>query len=841
MVPMWEDFLVKASKFYNAVKQSAITADMFLDSFQKLADATTASKGATRDIGVSFTKLVMRHKSIEHKLRTYIGILTDSFLGPMQEKLEEWKKTAGQLEKDHSKDFKRAKGETKKSIGEVMKLRKKLVKKGRTEYHSQYKEAWKLANVHIDQLEDQEKLALRKLMLEERSRAVFFFNCYRPVVEQELSLISEIEHLQSLLEDTIKQCTNPSSLPLASEDLINNFKAPERAALPRTEASSPPPSPTLESARQRAFTSISKGGSTLHRSNTVSGATSGYSTLRKKGSGGPAPLPVGIPNPVKSPSKSSKSSDAAYDLESHESLNSSSGNVSNFSSMSSLSTASGDHIASDAGQVNQIPASYSDDMREQVAYYTQNDAKASISGTNGVHSVSSSNPATRTSWSSLETSDSSGIGSYISLNSQGHPHHAKSSGYHSDGQYEDDQPDYDYDEEINIQMANLNPGSVQMPPNFQSNFRRNVDVSSSMRGTRSSGAPYRRSNSLTEGESSMTDYRMNMPGRRSNTVYAKHPPSGAKPTAFHALAAGQSAAQLRSQLSPTGSPVKGVRPSSRKVSSPPNLYGGSSQQKSVNVQNRPGTLGLSDSSDSFERNSFSDSRPTSSVSANVITPVNQQNPSVYQPQSNDYAVPTTQPYQAKPDTPEDFPPPPPPTLLSQDSQQPEQHQGYQAQFPSQMNSSQYQVFEELRRQQQLQNNQPQHNQYRAQQQQHQQHQQHQYPPQQFPPQQFPQQQFAPQQFTPHQQQQLYQQHYQMGLQHAHYQGSTYQQQMQYPQGVQQQMPPQYPFVRRDSHSADDDMPEASPGSFLAQLQQKRVLVRSRTFSAGSSRSQSLGN
>ena len=74
-------------------------------------------------------------------------------------------------------------------------------------------------------------------MLEERSRAVFFFNCYRPVVEQELSLISEIEHLQTLLEDTIKQCINPTNLPLASEDLINNFKAPERAALPRTEAS----------------------------------------------------------------------------------------------------------------------------------------------------------------------------------------------------------------------------------------------------------------------------------------------------------------------------------------------------------------------------------------------------------------------------------------------------------------------------------------------------------------------------------------------------------------------------------------------------------------------------
>ena len=33
----------------------------------------------------------------------HFRILTDSFLGPMQEKLEEWKKTANQLEKDHSK------------------------------------------------------------------------------------------------------------------------------------------------------------------------------------------------------------------------------------------------------------------------------------------------------------------------------------------------------------------------------------------------------------------------------------------------------------------------------------------------------------------------------------------------------------------------------------------------------------------------------------------------------------------------------------------------------------------------------------------------------------------
>ena len=86
-------------------------------------------------------------------------------------------------------------------------------------------------------MEDQERLYLRKLMVEERSRAIFFFNCYRPVVEQELSLIGEIENLQTILEDTVKQCVSPSNLPLIAEDSITNYKAQERAALPKTEKS----------------------------------------------------------------------------------------------------------------------------------------------------------------------------------------------------------------------------------------------------------------------------------------------------------------------------------------------------------------------------------------------------------------------------------------------------------------------------------------------------------------------------------------------------------------------------------------------------------------------------
>ncbi len=74
-------------------------------------------------------------------------------------------------------------------------------------------------------------------MVEERSRVVFFFDCYRPVVEQELSLVGEIENLQTVVEETIKKCKNPSTLPLIAEDAINNYKAPDQCTLPKSEAS----------------------------------------------------------------------------------------------------------------------------------------------------------------------------------------------------------------------------------------------------------------------------------------------------------------------------------------------------------------------------------------------------------------------------------------------------------------------------------------------------------------------------------------------------------------------------------------------------------------------------
>uniref|UniRef100_A0A3Q1FGQ0 Metastasis suppressor protein 1-like n=1 Tax=Acanthochromis polyacanthus TaxID=80966 RepID=A0A3Q1FGQ0_9TELE len=57
--------------------------------------------------------------------------LSESLITPLELKMEEWKKVASQLDKDHAKEYKRARADIKKKSSDTIKLQKK-VKKGKT-------------------------------------------------------------------------------------------------------------------------------------------------------------------------------------------------------------------------------------------------------------------------------------------------------------------------------------------------------------------------------------------------------------------------------------------------------------------------------------------------------------------------------------------------------------------------------------------------------------------------------------------------------------------------------------------------------------------------------------
>jgi metastasis suppressor protein 1 len=83
-----------------------MTFSLFLDAFQRIADLATNTKGATREIGTGLTRLILRHKSIEQKLKSLTNALLDTFIQPLNERIDDWKKSTSTLDKDHAKGLK---------------------------------------------------------------------------------------------------------------------------------------------------------------------------------------------------------------------------------------------------------------------------------------------------------------------------------------------------------------------------------------------------------------------------------------------------------------------------------------------------------------------------------------------------------------------------------------------------------------------------------------------------------------------------------------------------------------------------------------------------------------
>eukprot|EP00064_Thunnus_orientalis_P001963 superscaffoldBa00000135_g1967 len=179
--PIWEDFITKAGKLQSQLRATVVAVAAFLDAFQKVADLATNSRGGTRDIGSALTRMCMRHRSIEAKLKQFSMAFLEGLINPLQEQMEEWKRGVNTLDKDHAKEYKRARQEIKKKSSDTLKLQKKA-KKGRGDIQPQLDSAMQDVSDKYILLEETEKQALRKALIEERQRFCWFVAMLRPVV-----------------------------------------------------------------------------------------------------------------------------------------------------------------------------------------------------------------------------------------------------------------------------------------------------------------------------------------------------------------------------------------------------------------------------------------------------------------------------------------------------------------------------------------------------------------------------------------------------------------------------------------------------------------------------------
>ncbi|XP_045078034.1 protein MTSS 1-like isoform X2 [Coregonus clupeaformis] len=252
--PVWDDFISKAGKLQSQLRTTVVAVAAFLDAFQKVADLATGSRGGTREIGSALTRMCMRHRSIEAKLRQFSMVFIDCLINPLQDQMEEWKRVANTLDKDHAKEYKKARQEIKKKSSDTLKLQKKAKKAdvfGRGDIQPQLDSAMQDISDKYLLLEETEKQAVRKALVEERSRFCTFVSMLRPVVEEEMSMLGEITHLQTLTDDLKALTMDPHKLPPASEQVILDLKGSESSWSYHT----PPSSPSTTTSRKSSMCS----------------------------------------------------------------------------------------------------------------------------------------------------------------------------------------------------------------------------------------------------------------------------------------------------------------------------------------------------------------------------------------------------------------------------------------------------------------------------------------------------------------------------------------------------------------------------------------------------------
>ncbi|CAJ1061806.1 protein MTSS 1-like isoform X13 [Xyrichtys novacula] len=130
-------------------------------------------------------------------------------------------------------------------------------------------------------LEETEKQALRKALIEDRQRFCCFVAMLQPVVDEEISMLGEVTHLQAISDDLKALTSDPHKLPPASEQVILDLKGSDYGWSYQTPPSSPSTTMSRKSSMCSSLNSVnssdSRGSSGSHSHSPSSSSSSSSS------------------------------------------------------------------------------------------------------------------------------------------------------------------------------------------------------------------------------------------------------------------------------------------------------------------------------------------------------------------------------------------------------------------------------------------------------------------------------------------------------------------------------------------------------------------------------------
>ncbi|PIO64267.1 hypothetical protein TELCIR_14111, partial [Teladorsagia circumcincta] len=101
--PAWEMVGQRAQKLSAQLRATAACIAGFVDSIQAVSDYANNLKGAARDMGVCMTRVCMRERALEHRMRAVADALADETAVSIQQRAAYWKQRTAELDKNAAK------------------------------------------------------------------------------------------------------------------------------------------------------------------------------------------------------------------------------------------------------------------------------------------------------------------------------------------------------------------------------------------------------------------------------------------------------------------------------------------------------------------------------------------------------------------------------------------------------------------------------------------------------------------------------------------------------------------------------------------------------------------
>ncbi|CAB4061002.1 MTSS1 [Lepeophtheirus salmonis] len=266
--PIFDEFVSRAGKLHTTLKNTIFVLGSFLDSFQKIADAASNTKGATRDIGTCLTRIVMRHRALESRMKTLAGALMDCL---------------------HSKGYKKSRSQIKKKSDQVQRLKKKLKKEKVADPSVKrlFDQCSKDLNAQFKTFENTERTAVRKALSEDRNRYCTFVAFLKPVLDEEIAMFTEIHQIEEILSKLNRTASLKESTEIFIEDFVQKGVRGKEGENGGSICLATPPSTPSSSmgSRKGSMSSLDSGGSTGTSNSSVSISINGSPTQRSIQSG----------------------------------------------------------------------------------------------------------------------------------------------------------------------------------------------------------------------------------------------------------------------------------------------------------------------------------------------------------------------------------------------------------------------------------------------------------------------------------------------------------------------------------------------------------------------------